>query len=394
MLDHFAVRLQLGATTATHVVLAASTWSLALLAHHAHTRAATVPEWAPTAAAHTARLRTLTTATAASALLLWAQWVAFWRPALSTGGATLLTPLTVALVAVLARAAWMRRSTAGSPGWVPAALSAVSGTCTLLALAWLASPTGTVISEDTLQSSIFAAFTSSAGWARVLHGSLAATALGALAVAARMVRSDTLPGRRAAVVLALGALLATPVAGLVSTRSVAAHEPVKLAAIAAHWETQASAPLQVGTWAFDWGEFNRGGVAIDGGLSLLAKGDSRAPVQGLLDTPMEGRPPVAGLYWMHHFMVVFGLLALAATAGAAVKPERRGGVLRFVALPAALMASWAGWFIAEVGRQPWTIRGALRVGDAISAPYGIAPVAVVVVVASAAVGVWARRASP
>ena len=94
---------------------------------------------------------------------------------------------------------------------------------------------------------------------------------------------------------------------------------------------------------------------------------------GYIDSPEELIPPVPLVYWAFRVMVGLGgflLLLMIVVLWA----ERKGRIkdmqwLQWVSLlsiPLVYMAGQAGWIVAEVGRQPWTIEGMLPVKAAIS----------------------------
>lgn len=398
MLELFAVRGQLAVSMMVHVTLAAAAWTATLLTVEAVRRS---DGDAPVAQRMWSRARTLGTASAVSGLVVLAQLGIFWRAAFEVAGAALWLPVGVATIASLARALLLRAAPQPSGPWThgrplqAALLGTLSGATALLALAWLSHPTGTTTAADgTLLTSVGAAFASPHGWIRTLHLGGAAVVVGGVCFAIGAARRSDTEDLRLALSAALVALTLQAVTGVAVVRSTGIHEPVKLAAMAAQWPSVKAAPLRLGAWPYDFGEHTTGGVAIPGLLARWVHGAPDATVEGLLATPMEARPPIAGLYMGLHARVLSGVVGWIALLVATVR-LRRGATSRWLlALLAgpALLLSWSlAWWSAEMGRSPWTIRGVLRVGDATWLPYGMAPTALLWVGLSLALAVWAFR---
>ena len=96
---------------------------------------------------------------------------------------------------------------------------------------------------------------------------------------------------------------------------------------------------------------------------------------GYFDSPQDAVPPVALTFYAFHIMVIAGgyLLALMIVALFVVykKPEwfdtRLARFIGVISIPVVWICSEAGWIVAEVGRQPWTIQDILPVQAAVSA---------------------------
>lgn len=177
---------------------------------------------------------------------------------------------------------------------------------------------------------------------------------------------------RLGLVVAMIAAVLSLVSGDRSAKGVAVHQPAKLAAFEGLWETRAHAPLHLFGWVDARQEQTRG-VALPGLLSWLAHGETAAPVTGLRAIPRDERPPVNFTFQLFHLMVVVGL-ALIALGGWAAWALARGRLeharvllwlLTFSVLGPQI-ANQAGWWAAEVGRQPWIVYKLLRTSDALS----------------------------
>jgi cytochrome d ubiquinol oxidase subunit I len=180
-------------------------------------------------------------------------------------------------------------------------------------------------------------------------------------------------------VLGAPAAVLQPISGDISARSVAARQPVKLAAMESHFETMAGAPLIIGGFPdAETGE-TRYAIKIPYGLSLLAFHDPHAVVRGLNDFPREDWPNVPIVHAAFQIMVALGTYMALVSLWAGWVALRRSDVtlnrplLRALALgaPMGFIAIEAGWTVTEVGRQPWIIHGVLRTADAVTPMPGL-----------------------
>lgn len=174
--------------------------------------------------------------------------------------------------------------------------------------------------------------------------------------------------------VALVASLLQLVSGHMSAQGVAKNQPVKLAAFEGLYDTASNAPLRMFGWVDERNE-KVTGPAIPGMLSLLAHNTLRKPVTGLRDAAPEpkDRPPVNMTFQFFHLMVAVGF-ALIMLAVLGVYYMWRGSLpskrwllwLLVMSVLGPHVANQAGWFAAEVGRQPWLVQGLLRTPDGIS----------------------------
>ncbi|MCS6987233.1 MAG: cytochrome ubiquinol oxidase subunit I [Sphingomonadaceae bacterium] len=159
------------------------------------------------------------------------------------------------------------------------------------------------------------------------------------------------------------------------------HQPAKVAAIEANWETRGRAPLVLFGVPDEDARTTHFEVAIPAGASVVLRHDPEGVVPGLDAFP--GRhPPVAPVFWGFRLMVGVGLLMLALAWWGAWR-LRRGGVEGLSrpflkALVAMTFSGWvatlAGWYVTEIGRQPWLVTGVLTTAEA-AAPHAAGTVA-------------------
>ena len=157
------------------------------------------------------------------------------------------------------------------------------------------------------------------------------------------------------------------------------HQPAKVAAMEGVWETQAGAPLLLFAVPDQTARTNHFALGIPQGASLILKHDPQAEIRGVNDFK-DGHPPVAPVFWAFRIMVGTGVLMLVASWGGLWLLRRRGWSAAQMPRPVlaglALMAfsGWtatvAGWYVTEVGRQPWIVQGLLRVDEVASAVPG------------------------
>ena len=273
-------------------------------------------------------------------------------------------------------------------GVAVAVSGAASGIFVVTANSWMNSPAGfELVGGRPVNIDPIAAMLNPMAFQQTLHMTLAAYAATGFAVAGIHAflllfdRANAFHRRAlsAALVLGVPAAVLQPVSGDISARSVAASQPVKLAAMEAHFETTAGAPLTIGGFPDMATGENRYAIKIPYGLSLLAFHDPDAVVRGLQDFPREDWPNVPIVHLAFQIMVALGTylallsvwIAWRAFLGKDLCSSR--WLLRAIALaaPMGFVAIEAGWTVTEVGRQPWIIQGVLRTADAVTPMPGL-----------------------
>ncbi len=274
---------------------------------------------------------------------------------------------------------------------LPVAFSGfLSGVLVVGANAWMQTPTGLEAGLTAPGLSItdpaavgplaitdaLAVFRSPSWFQMALHSSLSCyiatgfAAAGVYALGLLKGRNDAYHRAGLTLALAVGVIAAVlqPVSGDISARFVADHQPAKLAAAEAHFETMDGAPLTIGGIPTADGNVVLG-IRIPYGLSLLAHHDPKAEVIGLDRFPDADRPNVLITHLAFQLMVGLGFLLVAIGAWfwwvrwkhPDSVPRRRGLLWTvLVASPFGMLALEAGWLVTEVGRQPWIIYDVLR----------------------------------
>lgn len=159
------------------------------------------------------------------------------------------------------------------------------------------------------------------------------------------------------------------------------HQPAKIAAIEAVWETERGAPLLLFALPDEQARENRFALAVPKLASLILTHELDGEVRGL-DAFAGDHPPVAPLFWGFRVMVGVGVLMLAVSWATAWTVWRRGvdalpgwALRTLVAMSfSGWVATLAGWYVTEIGRQPWLVTGVLRTADAVTqvAPANVA----------------------
>jgi len=180
---------------------------------------------------------------------------------------------------------------------------------------------------------------------------------------------------RLGLIAGLAASLLQLVSGHRSAQGVAKNQPVKLAAFEGLYETTTNAPLTLFGWVNQKNE-EVIGPAIPGMLSFLAHNNASKPVTGLREAAPDpkDRPPVNFTFQMFHLMVAIGF-SMIAMAALGFLYFWRGSLfekrwmlwLLVLSVLGPQIANQAGWFAAEVGRQPWIVQGLLRTSEGLSA---------------------------
>ena len=277
--------------------------------------------------------------------------------------------------------------------WLAGIVIAVSGVLSavfvVLANSWMNAPTGfDMVNGKPIKIDPIAAMLNPASPHETIHMVLAAYVATAFMVAGVhaffLLRNPRNPFHRAACSVSLAvACVSIPlqmVSGDFAAREVAKLEPPKLAAMEAHYQTGTDVPLVIGGIPDDsTGKVNYS-VQIPFGLSILVGYNPATKVIGLEDYPRDLWPNVPLVHWSFDIMVGTGSTMFVVAAWVALSwwrnhrlPDNRWLLRTLVCCsPFGFIAVETGWFVTELGRQPWIIYGIMRTKDAVTPMPGLA----------------------
>lgn len=149
------------------------------------------------------------------------------------------------------------------------------------------------------------------------------------------------------------------------------HQPAKIAAIEAVWETERGVSLTLVGFPDELARTTHAAIKIPYLGSLILTHDMDGEIRGLND--FEGNhPPVSILFWSFRIMVGIGVLMLVVSWWSLIIISRTGSFSRFhlQILTTMTFSGWvavlAGWFVTEIGRQPWIVYGLIRTGEVVA----------------------------
>ena len=149
------------------------------------------------------------------------------------------------------------------------------------------------------------------------------------------------------------------------------YQPQKVAAMEGVWETEQGAPLLLFAIPDEQERTNHAELAIPNLASFILTHELDGEIKGLNEFRGE-HPPVAPVFYSFRVMVGMGVLMLFAAWAGSYYLLRRGelpdwlGKL-FIAMSfSGWVATLAGWYVTEVGRQPYLVSGVLRTADAVT----------------------------
>jgi cytochrome d ubiquinol oxidase subunit I len=151
------------------------------------------------------------------------------------------------------------------------------------------------------------------------------------------------------------------------------HQPIKIAAMEAHWDGDKPGDFHIFAWPDEKNETNRFAISIPYAASLILTHDPNGLFPGLKSVPPELRPPVKPVFFAFRIMVGIGMLMIAIGLFGAFL-WWRGKLTSTRWYLAIVQHGWwmgfvailAGWVVTESGRQPWLAYGILKTADAVS----------------------------
>ncbi|MBT9462439.1 cytochrome ubiquinol oxidase subunit I [Hydrogenophaga sp.] len=215
---------------------------------------------------------------------------------------------------------------------------------------------------------------------KLLASALTASFLIAGLCAWQLIKGSATAGTHKAMRTALvAAALVIPiqfVAGDLHGLNTLEHQPAKIAAMEGIWKTEKSAPLTLFGIPDEKAGETHYAIKIPKLASLILAHDANAEIKGINEFP-GAHPPVAPVFWAFRVMVGMGSLMLAVAWFAAWQLWRQRRALDDgkVHLPRPLLyvlasmtfsgwvATLSGWYVTEIGRQPFMVYGLLRTSE-------------------------------
>jgi cytochrome d ubiquinol oxidase subunit I len=154
---------------------------------------------------------------------------------------------------------------------------------------------------------------------------------------------------------------------------VTQNQPLKLATMEGLYQSESCARMFVVGWVDETTQ-TTSGISIPCLLSFLAYQDVHATVQGIDSFAPAPTPPVNLVFQVYHFMITVGpaLAAIGLLAGLLYLWKRKLFEVRWVlwllvlTVFAGEATIIAGWWTAEIGRQPWVVYNVLPTADGVS----------------------------
>ncbi|MCW5654495.1 cytochrome ubiquinol oxidase subunit I [Hydrogenophaga sp.] len=177
---------------------------------------------------------------------------------------------------------------------------------------------------------------------------------------------------RTAIVAASVAMPLQFLAGDMHGLNTLEHQPAKIAALEGIWHTEKSAPLTLLGWPDEAAGTTHYALKIPKAASLILAHDINAELKGLNEFP-GAHPPVAPVFWGFRIMVGVGTLMLLVAWWGAWTLWRQRGRKAVLSRPllwtltgmtfSGWLATLAGWYVTEIGRQPFIVYGLLRTSE-------------------------------
>lgn len=149
------------------------------------------------------------------------------------------------------------------------------------------------------------------------------------------------------------------------------YQPAKIAAVEAVWHTEKGAPLVLFAIPDKETQSNKFAIEIPNMASLILTHHAEGEIKGLNEFP-NAHPPVAPMFFGFRIMVGMGMLMLAVAWWGAFTYWRKKEIppllLKvFVGMTfSGWVATLSGWYVTEIGRQPWLVTGVLTTADAVT----------------------------
>lgn len=148
------------------------------------------------------------------------------------------------------------------------------------------------------------------------------------------------------------------------------HQPAKIAAMEGIWNTEQGAGLRLFALVDNKNHKNTMEVKVPKVASIILTHHMDGEIKGINEFG-EDHPPVAQLFYGFRIMVGVGFLMLGLSwLGVYFVQKQRMPKYFLVGLVVMTFSGWvatvAGWYVTEIGRQPYLVYGVLKTVDALA----------------------------
>ncbi|MCF6434421.1 cytochrome ubiquinol oxidase subunit I [Pseudoalteromonas sp. MMG022] len=149
------------------------------------------------------------------------------------------------------------------------------------------------------------------------------------------------------------------------------HQPQKVAAMEGVWETEKGAPLLLFAIPNEQTKSNNFEIAIPNMASIILTHDKNGEIKGLNEFP-DATPPVKPVFFGFRIMVGMGMLMIVVALYFRFTLWRNNTLApwQLKTLIAMTFSGWiatlSGWYVTEIGRQPYLVSGVLRIEEAVT----------------------------
>ncbi|NBR95662.1 MAG: cytochrome ubiquinol oxidase subunit I [Proteobacteria bacterium] len=148
------------------------------------------------------------------------------------------------------------------------------------------------------------------------------------------------------------------------------HQPAKVAAIEGIWHTEKPADLRLFAIVDNQNQKNSFEIKIPKLASIILTHKADSEIKGINE--FTNHPPVAQVFYSFRIMVGTGLLMLVVASFALyflLKHKTQPKIMLFIMIYMTFsgwVATIAGWYVTEIGRQPFLVYNLLTTADAVS----------------------------
>jgi len=149
------------------------------------------------------------------------------------------------------------------------------------------------------------------------------------------------------------------------------NQPAKIAAMEAIWQTEKGADFTLLGWPDEKNQTTHFAIKIPKAASFILTHDFEGEVKGLNEFAGK-HPPVAPVFWSFRIMLAVGLLMIATAWFGFwvlfIKKSMNDYLLHALSIMtfSGWVATLAGWYVSEIGRQPWIVYELLLAKDVVA----------------------------